>query len=190
MISLGYDTELTGKRCPNRNSVRYKGRWDTLPDSALPFNLEQTLEKLDNDIESTGGKKEWTPWRMEYSDEVGRYLNRIAEAVSKQWDIPLKRKYWYGLEDEGYGPDAPSLCVIPLTYPVKTGNDLDNLLLDVPWSKLMVLADCFNTEPFIDLVRNTFIHQENRLFIIALFCDYFTLNIYIHDRSGIVKSSM
>ena len=83
MISLGYDTELRGKRCPNRNSVRYKGRWDTLPDSALPFNLEQTLEKLDNDIESTGGKKEWTPWRMEYSDEVGRYLNRIAEAVSK-----------------------------------------------------------------------------------------------------------
>ena len=51
--------------------------------TALPFNLEQTLEKLDNDIESTGGKKEWTPWRMEYSDEVGRYLNRIAEAVSK-----------------------------------------------------------------------------------------------------------
>ena len=52
-----------------------------LPDSALPFNLEQTLEKLDNDIEFTGGKKEWTPWRMKYSDEVGGYLN--AEAVSK-----------------------------------------------------------------------------------------------------------
>ena len=54
----------------------------------------------------------------------------------------------------------------------------------------MVLADCFNTEPFIDRVRNIFIHQENRLFVIALFCDYFTLNIYIHDRSGIVKSSV
>ena len=71
---------------------------------------------------------------------------------------------------------------------MKTGNDPDNLLLDVPWSKLMVLADCFSTSPFIDLVRNTLIHQENRLFIIALLFDYFTLNIYIHDRSGIVGS--
>ena len=32
-------------------------------------------------ISSLGGKKEWTPWRMKYSDEVGGYLN--AEAVSK-----------------------------------------------------------------------------------------------------------
>ena len=55
----------------------------------------------------------------------------------------------------------------------------------------MVLADCFHSSSSINLVTcQKYFHPSRKFFIITLFCDYFTLNIYIHDRSGIVKSSV
>ena len=144
-----------------------------LPDSILPFDLGQTLTKLDNDSD-VNRSGQWEQLNMKYAEGVSRDFNHIAQAVSRIWGIPLKRKY----------SDRVGLCVIPNDYDDDEDDDDDE---DIPWSKFLVLGNCYSYLS-LDVIENTFFHQENRLFIIDLTARYEMLNVCIYDRSGIVGS--